>query len=165
MVELCIPHGCCHIFCESVRAGAPGVSISGVGVTTDGPVKVITNPQEFQTRINGDAFPPVMSYFQPDKGTTSGRSFIINQRKRWEELALGAKVIGIIGVRVRPSDAHIWEPIKKSKARIVYCAGKEGGQEYYQWKSEVRPHSEDRIILEYFRESFDALCEELDLKS
>lgn len=163
-VEFCLPHGCCHIFCESVRAGAPGVSISGVGVTTDGPVRVITDPQEFQTRINGDAFPPVMSYFQPDKGTTSGRSFIINQRKRWEELALGAKVIGIVGVRVRPSEEHIWEPIKQSKAKVVYCAGKEGGEEYLKWKNQVRPHSEDKILFGYFDKSFASLCKELGLK-
>jgi len=163
-IELCLPHGCCHIFCESVRGMSQGVSFSGVGVTTNGPVRCISNPQEFNSRINGDAFPPVMSYFQPDKATTSGASFIIGQRERWKQLAANANVIGIIGVRVRTSDNHIWDAIQYTKAKLVYCSGKASGKKFLEWKQNFRPTSDDKVFYGYFKESFDGLCAELKIK-
>jgi len=86
-VELCLPHGCCHIFCEGVRGSSQGISFTGFGVSTDGPVVVISNPIQHRQRIENDAFPPVMSYFEPNKRTTSGTSFIVGQRERWGQLA------------------------------------------------------------------------------
>ena len=106
-VELCLPHGCCHIFCESVRGVAESVSFSGEGVTTRGPVKVVVDRSEFLQRIRGDAFPPVMSYFDPFKFTTSGANFIEAQRNRYNDIVRGAKNIAIVGVRVRPHDTHL----------------------------------------------------------
>ena len=35
-IEICLPHGCCHLFCESVRGTARGISFSGPNVTTTG---------------------------------------------------------------------------------------------------------------------------------
>lgn len=163
-IELCLPHGCCHIFCESVSATSQGVSFSGVGVTTNGPIRVISNPQEFNSRINGDAFPPVMSYFQPDKATTSGMSFVIGQRERWKQLVADANFIGIVGVRVRSSDNHIWDALQNTKAKLVYCSGQDGGREFLEWKQKVRPASDDKIFDGYFNESFDGLCAELNIK-
>src|SRR5664280_2365479 len=110
-VESCLPHGCCHIFCDGTRASSSGVSFSGVGVTFDGPVTVISNPADFQMRISSDAVPPVMSYFEPQKTTNAGASFIRGQRERWTKLAAEADVLAIVGVRCRPYDMHIWAPI------------------------------------------------------
>jgi len=66
-IELCLPHGCCHLFCDSVKGTAKGISFSGPNVTTSGLVKAIINPNEFSSRIANDAFPPVMSYFDHAK--------------------------------------------------------------------------------------------------
>ena len=51
-VELCLPHGCCHIFSKGVQASANGVSFSGVGVTFDGGIEVISNPNQFNHKIS-----------------------------------------------------------------------------------------------------------------
>lgn len=163
-IELCLPHGCCHIFCESVRGGSQGVSFSGVGVTIDGPVKVISDPEEFNSRISGDAFPPVMSYFQPDKATTSGVSFISGQRERFKQLVADASVVGIVGVRVRPSDRHIWDVLQHTAAKLAFCSGPDGGEEFLRWKQAVRPSSDDKVFHGYFKESLDGLCAELNLR-
>ncbi len=129
-VELCLPHGCCHIFCEGARASSSGVSFSGVGVTFDGPVTIISNSADFQRRLTGDAVPPVMSYFEPQKTTSAGVSFIRVQRERWANLAAEADVLAIVGVRCRPHDTHLWTPIAGSSAEVVYCAGAAAGQEF-----------------------------------
>lgn len=162
-IELCLPHGCCHIFCDGIRGSATGISFSGVGITTDGPVSVISNPAQFAARINGDAFPPVMSYFEPQKATTSGASFILRQRARWSELVEAASVIGIIGVRVRPCDTHIWSPLEKTKAKLIYCGGPSSAQEFEQWHQTARPSSKDTVLRGYFADEFDHLCKVLNL--
>ena len=103
-VEICLPHGCCHIFCESVRGAAGAISFTGTGVSTRGPVKVIADPAEFTNRIRQDAFPPVMSYFDPAKLTTSGINFIEEQRARYDTIVKGVEVAVIVGIRLRPND-------------------------------------------------------------
>lgn len=162
-VELSLPHGCCHIFCEGTRASSAGVSFSGVGVTFDGPVAVISNPAEFQARINGDAVPPVMSYFEPQKTTSAGASFIRGQRERWADLAAQADVIAIVGVKVRPRDSHIWSPIADSRAEIVYCAGSAAGGEFRTWAASFRAGKTSRVLTGYFAEEFEALCRAVSL--
>lgn len=162
-LELVLPHGCCHLFCDSIRGAASGISFSGTGITTDGPVSVVAQPAQFQARITGDAFPPVMSYFEPTKRTTSGTSFITGQRQRWNELATAASVIAIIGVAVRSEDAHIWEPILSSKATIVYCGGRDGAGEYRSWARQKNKVSSSVVLDGYFAPEFNRICDELDL--
>jgi len=162
-VELCLPHGCCHIFCDAVKGMASGVSIHGFSVKTDGPVTVIDDAHQHRARVLQDAFPPVMSYFEPNKRTTAGRSFIEAQRARWRELATSASALVIVGVRVRPHDDHIWGPIACTRARVVYCGGASGAAEYRAWATATRAGRADRILDGYFRGEFAAICAEAGL--
>ncbi len=162
-VEICYPHGCCHFFCESVRGTAQGVSFSGMNVQTNGPIRVIVDQNEYQQRINNDAFPPVMSYFEPQKATTSGANFIEGQRQRFSELVGCAKTVVVVGIRVRPHDGHIWGPLKDSAARIVYCGGNTAGNEFADWSNAERPGSNDLDLGGYFGDKFDDIVEELDI--
>ena len=139
------------------------MSFSGIGVSFDGPVKAISNPQEYHNRINNDAVPPVMSYFEPQKNTSAGVSFIKNQRKRWERLASEAETIAVIGVKVRERDFHIWEPLKNTSAKIVYCAGSSAGEEFMKWHEKYRANKNCVICQGYFAEEFDLICNELGI--
>jgi hypothetical protein len=162
-VEMCLPHGCCHLFCQSVRGSSAGVILGGTGITTSGPIKVISDSGEFRQRIESDAFPPVMSYFEPKKQTTSGINFITAQRARWRELASQASTIVIVGVRVRPHDDHIWDPLAKAPGRIVYCSGPSSGKGFEAWASRVRPTSRDLELSECFDDAFEVICSEVRL--
>lgn len=162
-LELCFPHGCSHIFCDAVRGTAGGVSFHGFGVQTDGPVSVVADSQQHRARLMQDAFPPVMSYFEPNKRTTAGRSFIDGQRARWRELAVNATSVVAVGVRLRPHDDHIWSPIANTHARVIYCAGATGASEYRSWASSKRSGRDDLVLEGYFRDEFSVLCEEAGL--
>ena len=162
-VELCLPHGCCHIFCDGARASSVGVSFSGLGVMFDGPVSVITRASEFRARLEGDAVPPVMSYFEPQKTTSAGASFIRSQRERWAQLASQATSLAVIGVRCRPHDSHIWEPVAASSADVVYCAGSTAGAEFRQWAATARPGKTSRVFPGYFAAEFENMCQGLRL--
>lgn len=162
-LELCLPHGCCHIFCEGAKGAAGAVSFNAFAVQTNGPVRVVPDPEEHRARIQQDAFPPVMSYFEPKKRTTAGHSFIEGQRARWRELALNATTLVIVGVRVRPHDDHIWTPVATSGARVVYCGGPSAAAEYSRWASRARVQRSDLVLEGYFRDQFATICAEAGL--
>lgn len=162
-VELCMPHGCCHLFCESVRGMASGVSFSGMNVTTNGPVIALSNPAQFWDRIKNDAFPPVMSYFEPQKRTTSGANLIADQRQRWVHLCANATTIAVIGVHPRSHDSHIWGPLRSTSARIVYCGGPSGASAFEAWKRSSGRNASDNVLHGYFANEFGNLCAALAL--
>ncbi len=163
-IELCMPHGCCHLFCESVKADALGVSFSGMNVSTNGPVVSINNHTQFLHRIQTDAFPPVMSYFEPTKRTTSGANLIDDQRKRWRQLSASATTIAIVGVHPRMHDSHIWEPLSSTSAQLIYCGGPAGEIAFDSWRHSVgRTKSTDTILRGYFAEEFNNLCTSVGL--
>ena len=161
--ELCLPHGCCHLFCESVQGNARGISFPGTRISTRGQIKLIGDPQQFLDRIQNDAFPPVMSYFEPTKRTTSGINFIDAQRQRFSELVATSSVIGIVGLRVRPHDEHIWTPLTQTPAKIVYCSGHNAATEFKTWASKARASQSDIILPNYFASGFEKLCSNLGL--
>lgn len=161
-IDLCLPHGCCNLFCKSVRGSAKGVVMSGTDILTRGPVTRINNPNSFNERILNDAFPPVMSYFEPLKRTLSGINFIEAQRKKWSVITSQATVIALIGIKVRPNEEHIWNPLSKTKARLVYCSGSKVAYEFESWADRVRPEG-DLFIHKYFSESIDQICSEIGI--
>lgn len=162
-LELCLPHGCCHLFCESVRGSAGMISFAGMNVSTNGPIKAIGDSLEFKQRIQSDAFPPVMSYFEPDKHTTSGNNFILAQRQRFSELILEANTIILVGIHVREYDRHVWTPLASTKAKLVYLSGQKAGEEFFAWKNKCRKNEQDVIVSCYFKEGFSDLLKYVDL--
>ena len=151
-IEICFPHGCCHIFCEAAKGNASAISFAGMNVQTNGEIKIISNTLEFQQRINNEPFPPVMSYFEPTKYTTSGWNFIQDQRTRFKILVEEANKIVIIGLRVREHDKHIWNLLQTTKAKIIYCSVFSAAKEYQRW-SQNYSRDGDIILTEYFNEN------------
>lgn len=162
-VEMCFPHGCCHLFCDSVRGTADGLSFSGFNVSTSGTLSVVANPSDFQNRIKNDAFPPVMSYFEPEKRTSSGVNFIEEQRARYSEMVIGADNVVLVGIRIRPNDNHIWKVVSETQSKIIYCAGSRSGDEFINWCNEYRSGKDNVVIGDYFEESIDLICQEIGL--
>lgn len=162
-VELCLPHGCCHLFTQ-VRV--VGNIKSGVDILYDSPgIRAIEDPVEHARELRENNVPPVMSYIEPDKRNKSGVSFIKSQRTCFGALATSASLIAIIGLSAsaRPRDAHIWEPLARTPARIIYCGGPCGAKEYTSWASESRAGRQDLVLEGYFREEFDAICRQVGL--
>ena len=143
---------------------AGAVSFSGVGVkTAAGRIEALTGRDQFLQRIRRDAFPPIMSYFEPEKRTSSGPDFIERQRARFAEQVKQAEKVVIVGVRVHPLDRHIWEPLATTNARLVYCAGQSGGREFADWARSVARPGHDRVMEDYFADCFAELLQELSL--
>lgn len=156
--EICFPHGCCNLFCESVRGAAGMITIDPFSVSTNGPIAALDEPRAFWHRLRTDGFPPVMSYFEPAKMTTSGANFIQQQRGRLQELIAGADHIAIIGVAVREQDNHIWDSLAATRARIYYCSGAASQPNYLDWQKRKRPNSSDIVSDKYWKADFEVVC-------
>ena len=149
-LELNLPHGCCHLFCEGARGQAGAVSFHGMNVQIDGPINIISDPQLYQNRINTDAFPPVMSYFEPQKRTPAGNSFLVGQRERFRLLTQTAENIIVIGVKIREHDTHIWDTIKDAPGKFIYCSGSSENATYSAWIANNRSGKNNVFIDGYW---------------
>ena len=156
-VEVCLPHGCCHLFCDGLIAAPNGVYFSALNVNMNGPVIAVNDPNDHRAQISGNSIPPVMSYFEPLKRTTAAPSFISSQRARLAKLFQTASTVAVIGMKVRPYDTHIWDPLRATRARIVYCAGKEAGEEFRLW-SDAAGRQCDEVLPAFWADAFDGLC-------
>jgi hypothetical protein len=163
-IELCLPHGCCHVFCDSVTGSAAAITMDGRAVNTNGPVIAVDEPREFWLRIRTQAFPLVMSYFEPSKFTTSGDNFIQEQRSRLQQLIVDADKIAVIGVSVRDQDAHIWNSLAHATAPIYYCSGKSSKAAFEMWAERNRLAASGDIVSEqYWVDDFDSVAKHLEL--
>lgn len=160
-IEVCFPHGCCNRFGQ-IRA-RENISFD-TGIVFDSlDIRVIDNAKDHARELCTSSVPPVMSYFTPAKETRSGVSFINDQRQRFRVLVDSAPSVAIIGLRVRPHDTHIWCPLAHTGARIIYCGGPNGAEEYKKWAAKQRPPSHDSVLPGYFKDEFDTLCGQVGL--
>lgn len=81
-----------------------------------------------------------------------------SKRQRFVELLEGSSHVAIIGVRVRERDAHIWGPLKKTSAQLLYCSGPTGRDEFLTWQRTFRPNATDEALSGYFDVCFDRVC-------
>lgn len=151
---LCLPHGSSVLKCESVR-GSTGVSFTG-GVSTRGKISLINDVSEFDRERGSNVFPPVMSYFEPNKFTCSGANFIAGQRQLFSELIGGASRVAIIGVNVHPLDAHIWDPLEQTPAKCFYLGGAAGAEKYRSWCQDTN-RGDDVVCERYFADGYDEM--------
>ncbi len=150
-------------FANRLEAPRAQYLFAGTGVSTRGPVKVIADPTEFTNRIRQGAFPPVMSYFDPAKLTTSGINFIEEQRARYDTIVKSAKVVVIVGIRLRPNDKHLWDALAATNAEVVYCSGKNAGHEFAEWVKDNRKGKAGEVLYGYFDENFEKICSRIEL--
>jgi len=156
-IELCLPHGCCHLFGQ-VRTTDNIILDSRIRLDSPG-IRVIEDPDQHTEELRNSTVPPVMCYFQPDKDTRAGVSFIKAQRQRFKELVAKAEVIGVVGVKVHCRDTHIWDPLRATGARIIYCCkkGTKDDNEFRLWSAEAS-RKDDEVLPTCWKKDFDALC-------
>ena len=153
-IEVCLPHGCSHLWVNGFRGPAGSISFHPSFDVINGPVRAYGAPAEFQDQIINNPLSPVMSCFDIAKTTPTAKQFIQGQRDRTAELIGAADLIVIIGVRVREHDKHLWEPLGATPGRLLYCAGQSGAGEFEQWRLNKRAQSTDIVLSGYFGKHF-----------
>jgi hypothetical protein len=116
----------------------------------------MNSAQEFDQERASNVFPPVMSYFEPNKFTVSCADFIAANRTHFAHLTAGANKIAIVGVNVHPVDRHIWDPIGKAPGDCFYLGGAAGSQKYRTWCTQVG-RGGDTVCDRYFADGYAEL--------
>jgi hypothetical protein len=163
-IELILPHGSCNLFCNSVYASPEGVFFDPILVKVNGDIhdiELITHPVELRSKICGNAIPPIMSYFEKEKRSTAGEEYLMESRERLKCLIDNAERIIIIGVKIREHDEHIWNPIKHSNAKLIYCSGREERKEFEFFTNKFRSSKENHFVDGFWDEKFDEVFNQI----
>ncbi len=158
-IELNLPHGCCNLFCDSVKAIKGSVKMDGLNVKINGGEHFIDSEAEFINRITHDEVPPVMSYFEPSKVTMAGEQFLLQQRARYKQLIDKAEHIIVIGVKIREHDSHIWDPIKNTKGKFIYCSGPNETDQFNSWVQTYRSSCNNILLSGFWDEKYEKIFE------
>ena len=157
-LELILPHGSCNLFCKSVSASPVGVYFDPLQVKINGDIQeinLINDLAELRLEIRSNAIPPIMSYFEMEKRTTAGEQYLIESRKRLIHLIENAESVVIIGVKIREHDVHIWDPIKRTNAKLIYCSGSDERTQFYSFTDKYRISKENHFIDGFWSDNFD----------
>ena len=153
-LKVCLPHGSACLCCEGISA-TQGTSFTG-GLSTGGSIRFFRDLADLRAEKANNVFPPVMSYFEPNKFTVSCSDFVEAERRQLEQSILSATKVAIVGVKVHPIDKHIWEPLVATKAQILYLSGVIGANEFLNWRADVG-RSGDIPIPKFFSEGLNEL--------
>jgi len=141
----------------------PGPVDFGHDVRFDGDeIRAIEDPAEYDKELQQSTVPPAMCYFQPDKDTRAGVSFVKGQRERFKKLVGTAPTVAIIGLKVREHDAHIWDPLRETSARIIYCSGETAGDEFCCW-ARAAGRKGDEVLPVFWDDGFRTICSGLGI--
>ncbi len=161
-IKLILPHGSCNLFDANVKSPGNMMFDYRCLVTSGHNIKMVRDYNKFKEEII-NKIPPVMCYYEPIKRVTAGKEFIREQKDIFAEKISKADIICIIGVKVNTNDHRIWDPLAKTKGRLLYCSGEEAGGEFEKWKRDNRKNKKDSNIKKKFDEGFEEICEALEI--
>lgn len=148
-VNLLKLHGSCNFVADGFID--PGQSIvTGHKIRLSLPIKPISlgdvEPYLRQVRV-----PTAMAVYAEGKPTDSCPEAIASLQDVWSQRVRDASVVGIVGVRPHPIDAHIWGPLADTPARLVVVGDKNA---YESWAKGHRVH-DTMIVGNRFAECLD----------
>lgn len=135
-------HGSCNFLPNSVAGGAGVVSFAANAVSWDGEARLV-DPSEARRFIETSAFYPAMAVFTEGKPIQSNPSLVHDLQRRWATAVREAECIGIIGVAPNVADAHLWQPLAETNARIVVIGDKNA---YAKWADNHRGSKETSFV-------------------
>jgi hypothetical protein len=112
-------HGSCNFLPNIPNITFRNVSTNATTVIDAG-VKVVQVSEVAEFCNKEDSIAPAIAMYAKGKAVKFCPKFILQQQKLWQESVLKVKRIFVIGLRVNPEDAHIWENLASSKAQLLY---------------------------------------------
>lgn len=147
-------HGSCNFLPNSVAGGAGVVSFAANAVSWDGEARLV-DPSEARRFIEASAFYPVMAVFMEGKPIQSNPSLVRDLQQRWATAVREAECVGIIGVAPNVADAHLWQPLGETDARIVVIGDTNA---YAKWGDDHRGSKETIIVGSKFEAALPAFA-------
>lgn len=152
-------HGSCNFLPEGIQA-TRGVRYSS-GITFNTGIRPVELNDAVAFCLGDTALPPVMCLFMEGKPTSVSPGSIAALWEAWRAAALAAESVILVGVQPHAVDAHIWEPLTATPARLFCVAGRSGVGAFEHWVAVSGRRGESRALPAYFGEAFATIAAEI----
>lgn len=132
-VRVIKPHGSSNFWPNIAPGTIRGCTFVNCGTDVEAPV-ICLHPEASRARYpQEDSFSPCMSLYAPDKPVRTSPGFVKEQQQLFAESVSRVSRLILAGVRVYPSDRHIWAPLFDSTAELHYFGLDWDREQFDQW--------------------------------
>lgn len=129
-------HGSANFLPELHGGGFSGISFdmsgSESGAILEAGVRIATSTQEVEEFCaRQDSIAPALAMYSPSKRVLYCPAFVTAQQEAWLSATRTASRLFVIGVRVHPTDEHVWGALAGSRAPLYYV-GREP-EDFQEW--------------------------------
>lgn len=130
------PHGSLNFWPDIPFENFRNIKISGPNsIAISAPVRPLDRQSSILRCQEDDSFSPAISMYAKGKRVPVCPEFVSQQQAMFEQACRRASRILLVGVRVMPEDQHVWRPLEKSAAEIVYFGSNQDEVELREWSS------------------------------
>lgn len=125
-----------HLKGMRLEGGIPGETVMSI---IRAPVRPVLSEHELDQFYGPTRYvPPAISMYAPGKRFVLSSDFVENQQAQWKAEVERASRIFVIGVAVNPRDAHIWNPLARSKAWLSYVGQPADDKPFEDWRRDAK---------------------------
>ena len=158
-VSILKPHGSSNFWPDVPLGNFRGCTIASLSpgaADIQAPVRPLPPDEAYERCRLDDSLSPAMSMYAKGKHVRSCPDFVREQQSLFDYACDRATTIHVIGVKVVPEDDHIWEPIAKSSARLVYFGSPADADLFNRWR--FRSKRKNALFVDaYFDKALDWL--------
>jgi hypothetical protein len=150
-------HGSCNFLPNRISATRGILIGSGIGI--EGGIRVAADLSEVYNFCNSNtALHPSMAIYMKGKPVQTSPRIIEHLQNNWQKLILNATDVVTIGVNPWPDDKHIWDPLTKTSAKLLFIGNE---QAFKDWCRNYRKKGESKYIGNRFNLHFPQVIENL----
>ena len=145
------PHGASNLFEPGLYGSSalPGIQVNYAALLEQ------SRNSEHAIEVNQAAaqrlsqVPRLMASYDTEKTKPFPTQFLKAEQKAFEnhlEERTDDDVVIILGCRAPQGNAfdeHIWEPLRRTTAKLVYCSGRNQAAAFNRWQTSLRPNMDD----------------------
>lgn len=149
-------HGSCNFVTEDMEPKSQ--FMSGYTESRIDYVSLDNIETELRAKFFGSAgcYYPFVSLYAFRKNTIVGGMEIQQIRNAWSQAVSRTSVLAVVGVRPNKDDSHIWDPVKKTSARLLYIGSQ---TDFAGW---LLANSRFKHLGSTFELGFDTLIKSLE---
>jgi len=119
-------HGSCNFVMSGMTGPLGGMTMPSQSGVLEGPMSAIWPPKNMQTEIQKFPAGPIMAFYMKNKPAQVNSKTLEKIQEVWRNKILTSNKLLLIGVNPNPEDVHIWNSIKKTKAKIGFVGSDNG---------------------------------------
>jgi hypothetical protein len=155
-VRLLKPHGSSNFWPDIPLGTFRQVKFKNTKIDIAAPVRPVDQRDTLHRCQQEDSLSPAIALYAEGKPVKVCPDYVTDQQDQWRQVATNASQIFITGVRVNYTDAHLWDVLGMTKAKVVYF-GLDGDREaFLDWKEHKRK-KQAYFVPGYFSDAIDSM--------